>query len=309
MEIGSNYTGKTYVGSSYENTKSKKTTKFDERTKTDQELVNKSNLVSKLMGTKTNDMLGELIGARFDRSENIDAGLYDSTGSKSGKVSASTMINLIETQIKNGDGAFSYTMHEDGDHFTLQGTNKSCSVSEIEKYFGYNSPKEIKVEDNTIIFENGNYYKFTDESGNEHKLLCWNDRLMMGFDYNQDDEKAWEFGNYWNGIVEGNSGSSMTLSTKYIKSVLDGFGIEEKSFFNLQIGNKTSTQYYTSNEYADPVQSKSQYDLNYAYKTSERYVNNREKNSDGTIRLAGKDYEINEKGTLDVEYGVDLYIR
>ena len=76
-------------------------------------------------------------------------------------------------------------------------------------------------------------------------------------------------------------------------------------FFNVTVGDKTATQFFSQGKGAAAVYSKKQYDNHYAYITSERYLSRYEVGQ--KLLIGEKEYTLGEDKKLNISYGEDVY--
>ena len=266
-------------------------------------LANQQKLVSTLFGNKNGKSSGvlnqSLDGDVYSKGVEKTDYIYTAKGRTSGRCSAEEMVKDIERVAKNG-----YSWSVDGDTFTLGNTGKSCSLKELQKALNYDNPKTMEVKDNTISFEGTSYYKFTDDSGKEHKVLALAGVLTDIFgDY---DKEAVEYSNFWNNISRKNTTLlGMSYSYADVRSRLSNLGIKT-GFFNINIGTEKQTQFFSQGKYTSPVYSREQYD--YEYYNHIKSGNITRNFEPGTkLKVGGVEYTVDENRKIDVPYGADIW--
>ncbi len=132
-------------------------------------------------------------GDVYSKEKEPSAKLYTSSGTLQGEkakksksqYSAEEILDEIETYTKAGDA---YVIWHSGNKHWLQGTKNGEAVGD-KKYFdldslntalGKNSQKKVSVANNTVLFENNSYYKFTGKDGKEHTVLSLGSALHTG---------------------------------------------------------------------------------------------------------------------------------
>lgn len=267
-------------------------------------LINQQNLVSKLFGTKkgtaTKGVLNlSLDGDVYSKGSKITGTTYTAKGTLKGQCSADEMVKDLERVAKNG---FSWSI--DGDTFQLGNTGKSCSLSQLKVALNYNNPKTMEVKDNTISFERTSYYKFTDDSGKEHKVLALAGALTDLFgDY---DKEASEYNDFWNQVASKTPASlGLSYSTKEVRKRLADVGITG-GFFNINIGTESRTQFLSQGKNAVAVYSKKQYDDRY-YNTIQSGMLTRNYEPGTKLKVGGVEYTVDENRKIDVPYGADIW--
>lgn len=268
-----------------------------------EKINSKQKLVSALLGNKNCKSSGTQ-NLRFDKEifskSTKDYGVtYTAKGTLSGHCSADEMVKDLERVAKKG---FSYSM--DDDTFSLGNTGKKCSLKQFERALGYNDPKTMEVKNNTISFEGTSYYKFTDDSGKEHKVLALAGALTDIFgDY---DKEAAEYSKFWNCVARKDpTYVSLEYSPNEVRSRLSEAGVKT-GFFNINIGTDKQTQFLSQGKYSAAVYSKKQYDDRYQ-NTIQSGIFTRDFEPGTKLKVGGVEYTVDENRKVDVPYGADIW--
>ncbi len=196
-------------------------------------------------------------GDVYSKEKEPSAKLYTSSGTLQGEkakksksqYSAEEILDEIETYTKAGDA---YVIWHSGNKHWLQGTKNGEAVGD-KKYFdldslntalGKNNRKKVSAANNTVLFENNSYYKFTGKDGKEHTVLSLGSALHTGI--------------------------STKFSNGEIRSRLADAGIQS-GFFTVTVGGRTATHYLSQGKDTAAVHSKEQYDERYDRMTSGRF--------------------------------------
>ncbi|MDO5156775.1 MAG: hypothetical protein Q4D51_12500 [Eubacteriales bacterium] len=271
-------------------------------------LQNQQKLVSQLLGSKKGKISAGVLNLSFDgdaysKGAKISGTTYTAKGTlaetSKGQCSADEMVRDLERVAKNG---FSWSV--DGDKFTLGNTGKTCSLKGLQAALNYNNPKTMEVKDNTISFEGTSYYKFTDDSGKEHKVLALAGALTDIFgDY---DKEASKYNDFWNQVASKTPASlGLSYSTKEVRKRLADVGITG-GFFNINIGTESRTQFLSQGKNAVAVYSKKQYDDRY-YNTIQSGMLTRNYEPGTKLKVGGVEYTVDENRKIDVPYGADIW--
>lgn len=277
-------------------------------------LVNRQSLVTKLFGTKcskgtTNIISQNADGDTYTKGMSVMAAKSSSASKGTTKASSSAEAVLAEIDKLNDAGGIVYEIREDEDLFILttgDDSSVSCSFKQLQKLLNYDNPKTMEVDGNTITFENNCYYKFTDSSGKEHKVLSMGGHLTegLGSDY---DEAESEYMDFWNCMASKNTTLvSRSFSNAEVRDTLGNLGIQT-GFYTINVGGRTQTQYLSQGQNASALHDKEQYDERYYYhiqsgNLTKDYV------AGAVIKIGGVEYTVDENGKIpDVPYGADIY--
>lgn len=192
---------------------------------------------------------------------------------------------------------------EDGTGFTIDGV----------KYLRKDMPsvsldrcKEIKAENNEIVFERGKYYKFQDREGTYHVLDCRGNSVSQPYSeqtMKKQNEESHQMGKFWGCIgCEGVYGSKY-YSDEEQKKILNAAGIKD-GFFSVQVGEKRQ-ELFLSNGAAGTVVSRRRYDGTYNMFMNTNILDDYAVGS--VFVIGGKEYILDEHKKLDIPYGADIY--
>lgn len=258
-------------------------------------------------------------GDVYSKEKEPSAKLYTSSGTLQGEkakklksqYSTEEILEEIETYTKAGDA---YVIWHSGNKHWLQGTKNGEAVGD-KKYFnleslntalGKNNQKKVSVVNNTVLFENNSYYKFTGKDGKEHTTLSLGGALHTGL-FGEDicDKEAANYVDFWNCLNSKNpSGIYMKFSNEEIRSRLADAGIQN-GFFTVTVGGRTATHYLSQGKNTAAVHSKEQYDERYNMMTNGEFFKRLE--AGHKVVIDGKEYVLGEGKKLDVEYGADIF--
>ena len=258
-------------------------------------------------------------GDVYSKEKEPSAKLYTSSGTLQGEkakksksqYSAEEILDEIETYTKAGDA---YVIWHSGNKHWLQGTKNGEAVGD-KKYFdfdslntalGKNNQKKVSVVNNTVLFENNSYYKFTGKNGKEHSILSLGGALHTGL-FGDDiyDKEAADYVDFWNCLNRKNpSGISTKFSNGEIRSRLADAGIQN-GFFTVTVGGRTATHYLSQGKNTAAVHSKGQYDERYDRMTSGKFF--KQFKVGQKVTVGGKEYVLGEDKKLDIEYGADIF--
>ena len=100
-----------------------------------------------------------------------DIGLYTASSKKVSGYVSNSILDMLNFEYRDCKG-------QTADSFTFGGVEYPKS-----KIPGVSADRcsEIKAENNTVAFQTGKYYKFTDENGKTHVLSCSYDRLKQPY--------------------------------------------------------------------------------------------------------------------------------
>lgn len=267
-------------------------------------LRNQQSLVSKLMGTKTtkgSSVVLDLSDDGLAKSKNMNVG--SNARMHQGNVYKKSSVEDVMKYLENTDDAIVYDI-SDGVLY-LDKVNMSCNIKDLKNAMNHNSPKTVDIKDNSISFDDKSYYRFEDGSGKEHKVLSFGGRLTDLFSdgYDQDED---DYMNFWNCMARKDpTFVPSEYSNGEVRKRLADAGIKT-GFFDISIGKNKTTQFLSQGKNSSAVYSKEQYDE--YYHNHIQSGNLTRKYEPGTvIKIAGEDYTIDDKGKIDVPYGVDIW--
>ncbi|WP_455715559.1 hypothetical protein [Anaerosporobacter sp.] len=223
---------------------------------------------------------------------------YDKNSSKNSSKNniSSLMLDMINFEFQN--------CSESENSFLISGFEFSKDqIPDIDR----SRCKEIKAENNRIIFNTGRYYKFSDSKGNTHAMSCSYGSLGQLYSNTSRgivDDESYNTGEFWNMLAENGTYMSLYYSHDIQKQKLNDAGISE-GFFSVQMDSK-KREYYYSNGICGVAVPKSRYDADYNMFMSGNSVLNDYK--EGSIfKISGKEYILGADKKLDIPYGADIY--
>jgi len=277
-------------------------------------ITNSQSLVTKLFGVKSKQGANAVLNLSIDGdtyTKGMSVTTTKSSSTSKGTTKANSNVEAVLEKFKknaaSGTG-MDYEIREDEDLFILSTGDESisCSYKQLQKSLNYDNPKTMEVDGNTITFEDNSYYKFTDSSGKEHKVLSLCGKLLEGFgcDY---DEEASEYMDFWNCMArEDPTYVPLNFSDTKVRNTLGDLGIQT-GFYTINVGGRTQTQYLSQGKNAAAIYSKEQYDERYYYhiqsgNLTKNYV------AGAVIKIGGVEYTVDENGKIpSVPYGADIW--
>lgn len=235
----------------------------------------------------------------FIRSDNRveEIGLYTASVCKTaGKVS-DEILDMINFAYLDGtelpDGFFFGGVEYNKEDFP------SISLDRCEK---------AVAENNAIVFQQGKYYQFTDETGKPHILTCTYGRLTQPRSNTKRgvvDDTSFEIGQFWNKLSKNGTFIGLYYSQENVRRLLNDAGITE-GFFSVQVGDNKQ-EYYYSNGNAGVAVPKERYDNTYHMFMTYNEILFRDYEPGSTFLVGGKEYVLSEDKKLDIPYGADIY--
>ena len=197
----------------------------------------------------------------------------------------------------------SHTLRETEADFIING--RRISKSDIPAVDAdWCSP--IKAQNNTVRFENGEYYKYTDASGKTHTFACEYNRISQPYSdlrTGRQNDQSRKIAMFWNLLSSDATYIDLYYSKDEQKKMLNDAGIKE-GFFTVESGSRKQ-EYYYSNGRSGLAIRKFQYDATYKMCTKGTALF--DKYEIGAIfKIGGRDYPLKEDRTLDIPYGEDI---
>ena len=176
---------------------------------------------------------------------------------------------------------------------------------------------EIKAIDNTVTFDEGTYYKYTDKTGYTHILACTKNYLgqpQSDLDAHRQNKSTYNMGKFWRILAQNQPGCGdagalgMHFSREEQLQFLKDAGIKN-GFFNVNIGERRQVNFLTQSKTSGPVISKRQYD-NYYKSLTQPIINfkNRYFSPGDMIKIGDKEYTMKEDYSIDIPCGEDIYM-
>lgn len=178
--------------------------------------------------------------------------------------------------------------------------------------FDLSDCEDIRAVDNYVYFENGRYYKSTNDSGESYVLSCRGNLSQPLSQFLKEgwSEDASEAGMFWSLLSQGKL-VSYYYSDEEIVSYLEKAGVKP-GWFTVNVAGK-SVEYYYSPDRTDckssiMLLSKGEYDNKYALLTNEggKYRSFKEVPIGSVFKIDGKEYVMDENYSIDIPYGIDL---
>lgn len=185
-------------------------------------------------------------------------------------------------------------------------TYRNAEITPIKK----NECKEIKAENNKIVFETMNYYQV-----DGHIVECVGDHLAMPISEiyaGRRDSEAEKKAMFWSLLGENNSGVDHYFSREEVNNILAKAGITE-GFFSVKTGTGPEYTFYISNNpQGARIVTKERYDKDYSlYQVPFDFYSQYDYYEPGDKVLVGeKEYTLDENKRIYVPYGEDVeYVR
>ena len=167
---------------------------------------------------------------------------------------------------------------------------------------------DIEADDNTIVFENGNYYKFADEEGNIHIMACdTNNMEQPASDIfrNARDFVSQRMTLFWNLLAFDTTYINEYFSQEEQIRFLSDAGVKE-GFFTVKVGDKVREYYFSKSLSNLNIIARDLYDYRYYGMVEEGSWFHNYK-AGAVFKVGGKEYTLNEDSTLDIPYGENIY--
>lgn len=167
---------------------------------------------------------------------------------------------------------------------------------------------EIKAKDNVIDFGMDRYFKYVSSDNVSHCLYSRIDSSIAGlitdnFRGEPYDKTLWDYAKFWN-ILSSDNPYGGDFSREKVQEYLEEAGIKH-GFFSVKVGNRVATHYYTASKTNGMVESKDRYDQYYKAMTEGTLFTDHDVGE--TFIIGGKQYVLNDKHGIDIEYGEDIY--
>ena len=271
-----------------------------------QNLDRQHKFISRILNVKKNKKyVNTDIGTRdiFIHSNYIsdDIGIYASPAKK---IAASVPDSVLDMINFDYDKCFEDGNEQTSDGFIIGGIKYPYSAFDsvsLERCL------DIKAENNNVVFESGNYYKFTGSDGKNHIMACCHNRTLKqpGSDLwrgvrDSTSQKATLF---WDLLAFDSTYINLYFSDEEERKFLNDAGVEE-GFFTVQVGCKKATHYYSKD--GNTINTKEVYDFRYDSMTKSgvwfyRWL------PGSVFKVDGKEYVLSENKTLDIPYGENIY--
>lgn len=227
-----------------------------------------------------------------------DIGLYTASSKKVSGYVSNAILDMINFEYRDCKG-------QTADSFTFGGMEypKSRIPSVIA-----DRCSEIKAENNTVVFQTGKYYKFTDEYGKTHVLSCSYDRLKQPYSDTSRgivDDTSYNVGKFWSMLAKDGTYIGSYYSLDMEKKLLNDAGITG-GFFSVQVGDHKQ-EYYYSNGNAGTTVPKWRYDNTYKMFMTYNEAAFKDYDPGSVFKVGGKEYVLNADKKLDIPYGADIY--
>lgn len=109
---------------------------------------------------------------------------------------------------------------------------------------------------------------------------------------------------FWNTLTDDPGGLGLRYSDEEIRNKLSKAGIKP-GFFNITVGGRSATQFYSQGKNASAIYSKKKYDQRYNHILSENFL--RDFKDGQKFLIGGKEYTLGTDRKLNVPYGADIY--
>ena len=166
----------------------------------------------------------------------------------------------------------------------------------------------IQAINNTVRFENGNYYKYTDRSGYTHTFACDHDRINQPYSdqlAGRQNNNSYQITKFWNMLSGDGTYLGLYFSAEEQKQMLGDAGIKE-GFFCVESGSRKQ-EYYYSNGNAGVCVRKFEYDATYEMYNKRGSALFKDYPVGSKFTFAGQEYELKEDRTIDIPYGIDIF--
>ena len=167
---------------------------------------------------------------------------------------------------------------------------------------------EAKAVNNSIVFQTGNYYKFTDENGKTHVLTCSYGNLHQPYSDTSRgivDDTSYDIGKFWNMLSENGTYIGLYYSIDTERKLLNDAGVTE-GFFSVKVGDNRQ-EYYYSNGNAGVAVPKWRYDDTYNMFMTQNEIIFRDYEPGSVFKIGGKEYVLSADRKLNIPYGADIY--
>lgn len=227
-----------------------------------------------------------------------EIGLYTASSKKVSGYVSNTILDMINFEYRDCKG-------QTADSFTFGGVkypkSKIPSVSA-------DRCSEIKAENNTVVFQTGKYYKFTDEYGKTHVLSCSYDRLKQPYSDTSRgivDDTSYNVGKFWSMLAKDGTYIGSYYSLDMERKLLNDAGITE-GFFSVRVGDHKQ-EYFYSNGNAGTAVPKWRYDNTYKMFMTYNEAAFKDYEPGSVFKIGGKEYVLSADKKLDIPYGADIY--
>ena len=227
-----------------------------------------------------------------------DIGLYTASSKKVCGYVSNAILDMINFEYRDCKG-------QTADSFTFGGVeylkSKIPSVSA-------DRCSEIKAENNTVVFQTGKYYKFTDEYGKTHVLSCSYDRLKQPYSDTSRgivDDTSYNVGKFWSMLAKDGTYIGSYYSLDMERKLLNDAGITE-GFFSVRVGDHKQ-EYFYSNGNAGTAVPKWRYDNTYKMFMTYNEAAFKDYEPGSVFKIGGKEYVLSADKKLDIPYGADIY--
>lgn len=273
-------------------------------------MVNWKNINSNPMAalSRNQRLLDVLIGKRntvnkgqrdvFIRSGSVDdIGLYTASVCKNTGRVTDEILDMINFSFLDGV--------ETSDGFVFDGVkylNKDIPAISLDRC------EKAVAKNNTIVFESGKYYQFTDEAGKTHILTCGYGGMTQPYsDINRGvvDDTSFQIGHFWNLLSKNGTFIGLHCSEETERRRLNEAGITE-GFFSVQVGDDKQ-EYFYSNGHAGAAVLKERYDDTYQMFMTQNEIVFRDYEPGAVFQVGGKEYVLSEDKKLNLPYGADVY--
>ena len=169
-----------------------------------------------------------------------------------------------------------------------------------------NECKEIKAENNIIVFETMNYYQV-----DGHIVECVGDHLAMPSTElyaGRRDMESYNYSLFWSLLGENNSAVDSYFSKEEVNNILAKAGITE-GFFTVKTGTGPEYTFYISNNpQGARIVTKERYDKDYSlYQEPFDFYSQYDYYEPGDkVLVGGKEYTLDENKRIYVPYGEDV---
>ncbi len=171
-----------------------------------------------------------------------------------------------------------------------------------------NRCNEIKASNNKVVINNGQYYKYQDNSGKTHTFTCTYNKLSQPYSdqlAGRQNNESFNIGKFWNILSTDATYVNSYYSTDEQKQYLSDAGVKE-GFFSVQVGKNKQNYFYSPNGKNGVIERQSEYDSTYKMLTKGTALFN--KYEVGSVfKFGGKEYVLNEQKRLDIPYGEDIF--
>lgn len=244
------------------------------------------------------------------------------TSAKDLYVKSSTLMGSSCVYTRHKDIALQYSaailgiinFHYDDIHARHNETLNSFFIGGAE-YLKRNIPKinpswcsEIKATNNVVVFNSGEYYKYTDKNGEMHIFSCRNNHLGQPYSdqiSGRQNSNTYNIGRFWRMLSTNGTYLSMYYLHDEQRQYLNDAGIN-KGFFSVKMGSLRKEYFYSSGSSGVAI-SVQRYKDRYKMLTQSGCPFLKRTEPGTAISIGAKEYLVKLDHTLDIPYGEDIF--